>query len=89
MIAIIQRPRRKKHLATTKPGLDYWATTCDRPIDIDGTAFQPIDDIVGTIDRTDPALCTDCARMIVFAHVLAANPNLLVGAQRRLTAVAS
>jgi hypothetical protein len=90
MIALIQRPRRKKHLASTKPGLGYWATLCDRPIQLEGTDFAPLQDVIGTIDRNDLTVCIECARMVVFAHVLAENPYLLDGLpSRHLTAVAS
>jgi hypothetical protein len=80
MIAIIQRPRRKKHLAVTTPGSDTWDTlgSCRLSIPIDGTDHVSIDGAgsVGTLDAQDVDVCCHCLHLIAFAHVLNRTTNV-------------
>jgi hypothetical protein len=83
MIAIVQRPRRKKHLAVTQPGSPTWETlgACRLSIPVAGTAHVSIDGAqsVGTLQEQDVAVCLYCLTLIAFAHVLnrATNVTLL------------
>jgi hypothetical protein len=47
--AMVQRPRRKAHLATAV-GAEWW-TVCDLVLQAEGTTATPLEDAVGTIDR--------------------------------------
>lgn len=79
MIAIIQRPRRKKHLAVTRPGSDTWDTlgSCRLTIPVDRTDHVSIDGAasVGTLEAQDVSVCCHCLHLIAFAHVLNRTTN--------------
>lgn len=62
--AIVQRPRRKAHLATWR-GTEWW-TVCDLVVAADATATS-LEDAVGTIDRQAGAVCAHCHRLILMA----------------------
>ena len=74
MLALIQRPRRKKHLAVTSPDNTEWDTlgSCRLTIPIDGTAHVSIDGAssVGTLEQQDADVCMHCLHLIAFAHVI-------------------
>jgi hypothetical protein len=80
MIAIIQRPRRKKHLATTRPGSSTWETlgACRFSIPVEGTSHVSIDGAtsVGTLKEQDVDVCLYCLTLIAFAHVLNRSTNV-------------
>lgn len=64
--ALVQRPRRKIHLA----GLagDRWLSVCDRvALPLEGTTATPLEDAVGTIDEHAGQVCRDCHRLILMA----------------------
>jgi hypothetical protein len=69
MIALVQRPRRKMHLA----GLDAgrWLSVCDRvALPLEGTDATPLEDAVGSIDERAGDVCRDCHRIILMADVV-------------------
>lgn len=74
MIAIVQRSRRKKHLAVTSPDNTEWDTlgSCRLTLPIEGTAHVSIDGAgsVGNLDQQDTDVCLHCLHLIAFAHVL-------------------
>ena len=74
MIALVQRPRRKKHLAVTSPDNTEWDTlgSCRLTIPIDGTTHVAISGAgsVGTLEAQDTDVCIPCLHLIAFAHVL-------------------
>jgi hypothetical protein len=78
MIAIIQRPRRKKHLATTRPGSATWETLGRFSIPVEGTSHVSIDGAssVGTLEEQDVDVCLYCLTLIAFAHVLNRTTNV-------------
>lgn len=64
--AIVQRPRRKAHLATWQ-GTEWW-TVCDLVVAADAKA-TPLAEAVGTIDRQAGEVCAHCHRIILMADV--------------------
>lgn len=69
MIALVQRPRRKVHLAGLEAGL--WLSVCDRvALPVEGTDATPLEDAVGSIDERAGDVCRDCHRIILMADVV-------------------
>jgi hypothetical protein len=92
MLHVIQRPRRKKHLATLLG--DRWETvgSCRLSVPVDGTDHVTVDGAasVGTDREQDVDVCLHCLHLIGFARYLQANPDVFGGVPaRHLTAVAS
>lgn len=66
MIALVQRPRRKMHLAASSGR--SWLSLCDRvELPIEGTPATALGDALGTIDEHAEHVCVDCRRLILFA----------------------
>lgn len=71
MIALVQRPRRRMHLARSH-GPEWW-TVCDRIVQGAGARVLPVDlALVGTVEQHADQLCAECHRMLVFAGTVAA-----------------
>ncbi len=74
MIALVQRPRRKKHLAVTSPDNTEWDTlgSCRLTLPMDGTQHVSIEGAgsIGTLEAQDTSVCVHCLTLIAFAHVL-------------------
>lgn len=74
LIGLIQRPRRKQHLAVLPVGSDTWGTlgSCRLVLPVDGTTFTPIDraDSVGTASEQSVDVCCHCLHLIAFAQIL-------------------
>jgi hypothetical protein len=67
--ALVQRPRRKVHLAGLSGGL--WLSVCDRvALAPEGTTVTPLEDAVATIDGRASEVCTDCRRLILMADAV-------------------
>ena len=81
MIALVQRPRRRMHLAS-KHGEEWW-TVCDRIVPAAGTAVFPVDlALVGSValqPEQTAQLCAECERMITFAGTVAALNRASIG----------
>ena len=68
MIALVQRPRRKMHLAGRRDGA--WWAVCDRVVlEQDDVVVTTLEDAVGTIDSRAGDVCQDCHRLILMADV--------------------
>lgn len=65
MIALVQRPRRKMHLASRTPD-GAWLTVCDRDVAADARVTE-LDDALGTIDGHADQVCVHCHRLILMA----------------------
>lgn len=68
MIALVQRPRRKIHLAS-RHDLGAWLTVCDREVAVDAAA-TPLEEALGTIDDRAGDVCVHCHRLILMAGVV-------------------
>jgi hypothetical protein len=69
MIALVQRPRRKIHLAGLRDGA--WWAVCDRVVlPAEGTQATPLEEAVGTVDERAGDVCRDCHRIILMADVV-------------------
>lgn len=72
-IGLIQRPRRKQHLAVIHDGASVWDTlgSCRLAIPTDGTVFTAIiGATVGTTSAQDADVCVHCLHLIAFAALL-------------------
>jgi hypothetical protein len=58
--ALVQRPRRKAHIATIAVGDSHWTAICGRTIPADGAAFWR-DDAADHGDQHAGDLCSDCS----------------------------
>jgi hypothetical protein len=67
MIALVQRPRRKMHLASAAG--DAWLTACDRDVAGDATVLQLEDALAGIEDRAGD-VCAHCHRLILMAGLV-------------------
>lgn len=67
MIALVQRPRRKMHLASLHGAV--WVTVCDLDVLADGAAVTTLQEAVGTIDSRAGDVCAHCHRLILMADV--------------------
>jgi hypothetical protein len=89
IISLIQRPRRKQHLAVTRPGATTWDTigSCRLTIPIDGATITALGEgtTIGSVAEQDVNVCVHCLHLIAFARVLEQG-QLVV---RHLQAVAS
>jgi hypothetical protein len=74
LIGLIQRPRRKQHLAVLPVGSQTWGTlgSCRLNIPVDGTDFTPIDraEAIGTAHEQNVDVCIPCLHLIAFAQIL-------------------
>lgn len=68
--ALVQRPRRKVHLAAWS-GREWWPV-CDVTTiaaDAPGLAVTALEEAVGTIDAHAADVCAHCRRLILMADV--------------------
>jgi hypothetical protein len=63
--ALIQRKRRKAHVASIAPGEQAWLTACDRTIPVQDTPFALLAEAVDQIDDAD--VCKACAALYATA----------------------
>jgi hypothetical protein len=59
--AVIQRPHRKRHVASMAARDQSWLTLCGREVATAGTDFQIIGTLFGIIDDVAPDDCSTCA----------------------------
>lgn len=65
-VALVQRPRRKMHLASIAAGESSWLAFCDRPVLAAGaTPSNP--DMATALEQHGAALCADCTRLLMLA----------------------
>jgi hypothetical protein len=69
--ALVQRPRRRMHVASISAGDTNWVTICDRDVLADGAKFW-VHDADTIIDDHADELCATCYRLVLFATVLVA-----------------
>jgi hypothetical protein len=67
--ALVQRPRRKAHLASIAAGETVWLAFCDRDIEADGALFW-IDDAEEHADQHPDEVCAHCTRFILLTRLL-------------------
>lgn len=73
--ALVQRPRRKMHVASIGPGEVAWTTICDRLVAADGAGFAMADaPEIG--EEHAEQLCADCYRLVLLATLLVAQGDL-------------
>jgi len=74
LIGLVQRHRRKQHLAVLPTGSDTWGTlgSCRLVLPVDGTAFTAIDKAaaIGTAREQNVDVCIPCLHLIAFAQIL-------------------
>jgi len=69
--ALVQRPRRKIHLASIAAGDSVWLTFCDLIVAADGATFW-IDDAEQIADERPSDVCAHCHRMILISTLITA-----------------
>jgi hypothetical protein len=65
--ALVQRHRRKAHVASIGVGEQTWLTACNRTLPVDATGFMLLAVAVDQIDTTD--LCLYCASLYATADI--------------------
>ena len=74
LIGLIQRPRRKQHLAVLPVGSTTWGTlgSCRLSMPVDGTTFTPIAGAaaIGTAREQNTDFCIPCLHLVAFAQIL-------------------
>lgn len=68
-IALVQRKRRRMHVASIGTGDPAWITICDLDVTADGAQFWSWDAEQAVEDHADE-LCAHCQRMILMASYL-------------------
>ena len=74
--ALVQRPRRKAHIASIAGGETTWLAICDRVVPADGASFW-IYDAAEHVTEHGEQLCADCYRLVLLATLLLEQGDLL------------
>lgn len=67
--ALVQRPRRKMHLASIAAGDTEWLTYCDLIVQAPGANFW-VEDSEQIADERPEQVCAHCARFILLTRLL-------------------
>lgn len=67
--ALVQRPRRKIHLASIAAGDPEWLTFCDLFVTADGATFW-IGDADTVAEEREEELCAHCHRLLMLAQLI-------------------
>lgn len=65
--ALVQRKRRKAHVASIGVGEETWITACNRALPVEATGFRLLHEAVEAIDTTD--VCLACAQLYAVADI--------------------
>lgn len=74
---MVQRPRRRMHLASRPGDAGAWVTVCDRDVQADA-AVTPLEDAAARPDVLADQVCVHCFRLLLMADVVAQITTLRV-----------
>jgi len=73
---MVQRARRKQHLASRPGDSGPWVTVCDRDVQ-DDAVVTALEDAQATVDAHADQVCAHCQRLLLMAAAVASIAHLL------------